>query len=341
MADIAVLGSGGWGCAMSIMLSKCGHKVSLWSKFEQEIEELSVSREHKKLLSGVKIPDSVDFCTDLECIKGKDIIVFAVPSFALRETARAVKGLIEEDQVIVNIGKGLEEITHKRLSQVIDEELSHKKLCILSGPSHAEEVSRGFPTTNVASSEDIELARYVQDVFMNPAFRVYTNSDVIGAEIGGSVKNVIALCAGVCDGLGYGDNTKAALLTRGIAEMARLGVKMGAQYDTFMGLTGIGDLIVTCTSMHSRNRRAGILIGQGKNVKDSLSEVNMVVEGYTTAKAAYNLSKELNVEMPIITQAYCVLYENKSPKDAIKDLMSREKKDESEREWLGGMESMK
>lgn len=330
MAKISVLGCGGWGSAVAIMLAGNGHEVSLWSKFPEEIELLKKDREHKKLLPGIIFPESVQLTTALDCLNESEFIVMAVPSFAVRSVCELLVGKIPAHAVVVNIAKGLEQGTLYRLSQVIEEVLKPKRFAVMCGPSHAEEVARSVPTANVVSSKDIEVAQLVQDTFMNSRFRIYTSDDMAGAEFGAALKNVIALCAGICDGMGYGDNTKAALMTRGIAEMARLGVAFGAKLETFNGLTGIGDLIVTCTSMHSRNRRAGIFIGQGKSVEEALKEVNMVVEGYTTTKAAFELAKKANVELPITNEAYQVLYNGKDPRKAIDDLMTRKKKHEVE-----------
>ena len=265
-----------------------------------------------------------------ECVSGIEVVVLAVPSQAVRETAKKMAANIAPDTIIINAAKGLEMNTHKRLSQVIQEEIPHSRVAVLSGPSHAEEVGRGMPTTGVCSSEDKTVAELVQDVFMSPFFRVYTNQDLTGVETGGALKNIIAIAAGISDGLGYGDNTKAALMTRGATEMARLGQAMGASILTFAGLTGIGDLIVTCTSMHSRNRRAGILLGQGKPLKEVLQAVGMVVEGVDTCKAAYELAQQLGVEMPITEQLYQILFKGKDPALAVNELMLRDKTHESE-----------
>jgi glycerol-3-phosphate dehydrogenase (NAD(P)+) len=336
MSRIAVLGSGGWGTALSVMCRACGHDVSLWSPFEAELEAIRRDGEHKKLLPGVPVPPTIKLTTDAGIAAGADIVVLAVPSFAVRETARSLSGVLAPGQIVVNVGKGLEEDSLKRLSQVIGEELPDARTVVLSGPSHAEEVSRGIPTAIVAASVCKEAANAVQETFMNPNFRIYINSDVVGVELGAALKNVIALAAGVCDGLKLGDNTKAALMTRGITEMARLGVAMGAVAQTFGGLSGIGDLIVTCTSVHSRNRRAGIYIGEGLPVKKAIEKVGMTVEGYKTTHAAYRLSHEAGVEMPIVSECYHVLYEGKDPKEAISDLMQRKKKHEIEDLWLPG-----
>ena len=323
---IAVIGSGSFGTAMSSLLAKKGYEVMLWSYLLEEAESIEKNRENVEFLKGVKLPENIHCTNDLKsCVDGADLVVTVVPSFATRQTAKNLSEYIKEGQALVNISKGLENDTLLRLSEVYKQEIPQARIAVMSGPSHAEEVGRGLPTTNVVASSDKELAEFVQDTFMNEVFRVYLSDDVIGVEIGGALKNVIALCAGMCDGLGYGDNTKAALMTRGIAEIKRLGIKMGAKAETFAGLSGIGDLIVTCTSMHSRNRRAGIMLGQGKSLKETLDEVHMVVEGVHTAKAAYNLGKKYNVEMPIVNEAYNILFNDKSAKAAVLDLMTRDK----------------
>lgn len=334
MAKIVVLGSGGWGTALSITALRNGHEVWLWSKFPQEIEEIQKNGENKKLLPGVAIPKEIQLTSSLDCVRNADLIIMAVPSFAVRQTSAMLKEFLPVGATVVNVSKGLEEGSLKRLSEVIQEELPNAKVAVLSGPSHAEEVSRGIPTTVVAASTEITVAEYVQELFASGAFRIYTNSDVIGVELGAALKNVIALCAGVCDGLGLGDNTKAALMTRGITEIARLGEAMGAHSETFGGLSGIGDLIVTCTSMHSRNRRAGILIGQGKTAAQAIEEIGMTVEGYHAAKTAKELADKAGVEMPIVEQCYTVLYQDLPAKQAILNLMSRPYKHEMEEIWI-------
>lgn len=323
----AVIGSGGWGTAIALLLASKGNDVYLWSWQQAETDRLNNDRENKEFLPGIKFPQNI-YCThDMkECVEGAEVVVTAAPSPATRTTAKQLAPYIKEGQKIVNISKGLEGTL--RLSQVYEQEIPQADISVMSGPSHAEEVSRGLPTTNVIASKNECSAKALQEIFMKDNFRVYTASDVAGVELGGSLKNVIALCAGISDGLGYGDNTKAALMTRGLAEIARLGKAMGAKEETFMGLSGIGDLIVTCTSMHSRNRRAGILIGKGKTLKETLDEVHMVVEGVNTATAAYNLGKKYGVETPIIDQAYAVLYEGLNPREAVDNLMTREKKSE-------------
>ncbi|MBQ7960602.1 MAG: NAD(P)H-dependent glycerol-3-phosphate dehydrogenase [Clostridia bacterium] len=337
MKKICVLGSGGWGTAAAILLHSNGHKVTLWSYDKKECENLKLYRENKPFLPGISIPEGIDFTSDYSAVKGADLVVIATPSHGIRNVAKNIRDYISEGQIILNISKGIEEGTYMTISQILTEELPKCRIAVMSGPSHAEEVSRNIPTTNVVASSDIETSKLVQDVFMNSTFRVYTSDDIIGVELGGSLKNVIALCCGILDGLGCGDNTKAALMTRGLVEMTRLGVAMGAKPETFSGLSGIGDLIVTCTSMHSRNRRAGILIGQGKSVDEAQQEVNMVVEGVRSCKAAYELANRIGVEMPIISEAYKVLFENQKPIDAIYNLMGREKKHESESDFLHTM----
>ncbi len=333
MKKLCVIGSGSWGTAMAKMLYNKGHKVSVWSYKKEEAEAIKRDKENKEFLAGVEIPNEILITNDMqEAVGGCEFLVVAVPSKFVRSTISDFRPFINKNQIIVNLAKGFEDNTLLRLSEVIEDILPENKICILSGPSHAEEVSREIPTTVVAAAKEISVAEYVQDVFMTETFRIYTNTDVIGVELGGALKNVIALAAGICDGMGYGDNTKAALMTRGLTEIARLGVKMGADKYTFNGLTGIGDLIVTCTSMHSRNRRAGILIGQGKSLNEALEEVHMVVEGVLNAKAAYSLAKKYNVNTPIINQVYLALFEGKNPHDAVYDLMTRDKKTEHERE---------
>ena len=331
MANISIMGAGSWGIALSILLNKNGHNVKIWSVFPQEIEELDKTRENKKCLPGVIIPDSIHFTTKAEdAVNGADVIVLAVASPYTRSTARLFAPFVKEGQYIVNVGKGIEEETLETLYDVVSDEIPNATLAVLSGPSHAEEVGRGIPTTCVIGTKHKKDADYLQNIFMSDVFRVYTSPDVLGICIGGSLKNVIALAAGIADGLGYGDNTKAALITRGITEIARLGVAMGAEIETFIGLSGIGDLIVTCASMHSRNRRAGILIGKGYTKDQAMEEVQMVVEGVFSAKAALKLSEKYNVEMPIVYQVNEILFNNKKPDLAVRDLMLRDKKIESD-----------
>lgn len=323
---IGVIGSGSFGTAIASLLGRKGYDVLLWSFLKSEAELIEKERENKEFLKGVKLSDTVHCTNDIEkAVTDSEILVTVVPSFATRETAKKLSPFVKKGQILVNLSKGLENDSLKRLSEVYKEEIPQAKIAVMSGPSHAEEVGVGLPTTNVVAAEDVEVAKKIQSIFMDETFRVYYSDDVIGVELGGALKNVIALCAGISDGLGYGDNTKAALMTRGMAEIKRLGVKMGAELETFSGLSGIGDLIVTCTSMHSRNRRAGILLGKGKNLDETLKEVHMVVEGVHTAEAAYQLSRKYDVNMPIISEAYNVLFNNKDVKQVVKDLMSREK----------------
>ncbi len=326
---IAVIGSGGWGTAIAVLLAGKGNDVYLWSWIQEETDRLDRDRENKEFLPGVKLPDNI-YCThDMEkCVDGADLIVAAPPSPAARTTAKQLAPFVKDGQVIVSISKGLEESSLLRLSQVYRAEIPQADVAVLSGPSHAEEVSRGIPTTCAAAAESAKTADFIQDAFMSDTFRVYTTDDITGAELGGALKNVIALCAGISDGLGYGDNTRAALMTRGLAEIARLGEAMGAKLETFMGLSGLGDLIVTCTSMHSRNHRAGILLGQGKTLQETLDEVHMVVEGVNTARSAYELGKKYGVSMPIVEEAYNILFNGKNARKAVNDLMTREKRHE-------------
>ena len=329
MANVGIMGAGSWGTALALLLHKNGHNVTVWSINDDEVKMLSIKREHESKLPGVKIPDDMEFTSEMEsAIKGKDFIVLAVPSPFTRSTARNMKPYVAEGQIIVDVAKGIEESTLMTLSQQIEEEIPQANVAVLSGPSHAEEVGRGLPTIVVIGAKTKETAEYLQDMFMNEVFRVYTSPDMLGMELGGSLKNVIALAAGIADGLGYGDNTKAALITRGIAEIARLGVKMGGAIESFTGLTGIGDLIVTCASVHSRNRKAGYLIGQGMSMQEAMDEVKMVVEGVYSTKAAVKLGKEYGVSMPIIDQVNEVLFEGKDPREAVNELMLRDSKAE-------------
>ena len=334
MAKVAVLGGGSWGIALAVLLHKNGHEITIWSALEKEIEMLSTEHEHK-MLPGVKLADDMIFTTDeAEAVKDKDMLVMAVASSYTRATAKRFKEFVAPGQIIVNVAKGIEEDTVMTLTEIIEQEIPQATVAVLSGPSHAEEVGRGVPTTIVVGAKKKSTAEYIRSLFMNEVFRVYISPDVLGIELGGSLKNVVALAAGIADGLGYGDNTKAALITRGITEIGRLGMAMGGNYETFSGLTGIGDLIVTCASMHSRNRRAGILIGQGKTMEEAMEEVKMVVEGVYSAKAAMQLAKKYNVQLPIIEQVNLVLFEGKPAAEAVKDLMLRDKKIEvSDAPW--------
>lgn len=330
MADISVIGAGSWGTALAVLLHRNGHHVTVWSIVEAEIEMLKTEREHKDKLPGVKLPEDMEFTTDLQAaVEGKDVLVLAVPSPYTRSTSHNMRPYVKGGQLIVNVAKGIEEKTLLTLSQIIEEELPQAEVAVLSGPSHAEEVGRGIPTTIVVGAKKKVTAEYLQNVFMNEVFRVYISPDVLGIELGAALKNVVALAAGIADGLGYGDNTKAALITRGITEIARLGVAMGGRFETFCGLTGIGDLIVTCASMHSRNRRAGILIGKGYTMQQAMDEVKMVVEGVYSAKAAMGLAKKYNVQIPIIEQVNSVLFDGQLADEAVKNLMLRDKKIEN------------
>ncbi len=328
---IGVIGGGSWGTALAILLSKKNYEIDLWIRNKDQYENIRKSRENIKYLPGVVLPNNINITNDLsEALNDKDIILMAVPSHGVRETLEKGKNDIRPDQIIVNVAKGIENDTLLRISQIVAEVLPQNNYAILSGPSHAEEVAKDIPTTVVAAAKNKKLAQYVQDIFMGPKFRVYTNPDVIGVELGGSIKNIIALGAGISDGLGYGDNTKAALMTRGIIEMGRLGEKMGAKKSTFAGLAGIGDLIVTCTSIHSRNRKAGILIGEGYTLEEAVEKVGMVVEGIKTTKSVYELSLKYNAEMPITKEIYGVLYEGKDVRNSVVNLMLRDKKHEME-----------
>ncbi len=326
MANISILGAGTWGTALAVLLHNNGHKVTVWSALGNEVEQLNSCHEHK-MFPGVKLPEDMVFTADdREAVEGKDLLVMAVASAYTRSTAQRISSLVAPGQRIVDVAKGIEEDTLMTLSQMIEQEIPQADVAVLSGPTHAEEVIQGLPTTIVVGAKSKETAEYIQNLFMSEVFRVYTSPDILGIEIGGALKNVVALAAGIADGLGYGDNTKAALITRGITEIARLGVAMGGKFETFCGLTGIGDLIVTCASMHSRNRRAGILIGQGKSMKEAMDEVQMVVEGVYSAKAAMALAQKYEVQIPIIEQVNAVLFEGKSAAVAVKDLMLRDKK---------------
>lgn len=329
MRKVGIIGAGSWGTALAKNLANNGHQVTIWSIMEDEINMLKEHREHLDKLPGVKLPEDMEFtCHIEEAIDGKELLVLAVPSIFTRSTAKSMAPFVTEGQIIVCVAKGIEEDTLMTISEVVESEIPAADVCVLCGPSHAEEVGVGLPTTVVAGAKTRKTAELVQDTFMNEAFRVYTSPDVLGMELGGSLKNVIALAAGMADGLGYGDNTKAALITRGISEISRLAVAMGAKPETLNGLTGIGDLIVTCQSKHSRNRKAGMLMGQGMTMDEATKEVKMVVEGVYSAKAALALAKKYYVTMPIIEQVNLVLFENKSAKDAVTDLMLRDKRAE-------------
>lgn len=329
MAKITVLGSGGFGLSLAIMCDKNGHDVTVWSNFADEIEDIKKFGEHKTKLPNVKVSEKIKLTTDMECISGSDIVIFGIPSKFVRSVAKRSSKYITSNMIIVNTAKGLEDGTHKRMSQVLQDEIPQGKIVILSGPSHAEEVARDIPTTVVVSSTVPEYAETIQEELSNPLFRIYVNNDIIGCEIGGSLKNIIALCSGISDGMGYGDNTKSALMTRGIAEMVRLGVALGAKTDTFSGLTGLGDLIVTCTSIHSRNYRAGVLIGQGISPQEAVTMVG-TVEGYECCKVAWSLAQRVGVSMPITEQLYKILFEYESVRSSLPNLMGRPKRHEKE-----------
>ena len=318
MAKVSVIGAGSWGTALAILLNNNGHDVTVWY------------HNSKAEIPGAVISEKITYTQDLEsAVRGQDLIVMAVSSTHVRAEASQIKGFVSKGQVIVDVAKGIEEGTQMRLSQIIEQEIPQADVAVLSGPSHAEEVGCGVPTTIVVGAHTAKTAKYIQDIFMSEVFRVYISPDMLGIETGAALKNVVALAAGMADGLGYGDNTKAALITRGIAEISRLGLAMGGRTETFYGLTGIGDLIVTCASMHSRNRRAGILIGQGKSMQEAMDEVKQVVEGVYSAKAALELSKKYDVELPIIEQVNLILFEGKAPADAVIELMLRDRKIEN------------
>lgn len=333
MANVVVLGAGGWGTALAVMAHRIGHTVTLWSPFEEEIGSIRRHGQHLKLLPGIAVAPTIELTTDIACAAKAELLIMAVPSFAIAETAAKVKPFVKPDVLIANAGKGIEEHTYRRFTQVIADELPHAAVVALSGPSHAEEVGRGVPTLLVAASEDPHHAERVQELLNNEAFRLYTSTDVVGVELGGALKNVIALSAGICDGLRMGDNTKAALMTRGLAEIARLGVKMGAGANTFAGLSGMGDLVVTCGSMHSRNRRAGILIGQGVTPAEAVKQVG-TVEGYLAAETAYRLAQREGVTMPITEMCYRICYENYPAREAVARLMTRPVCSEQDEAWF-------
>lgn len=329
MRKISVIGAGGWGCALACVLCDNGHEVTLWSALPEEVATLDQERENAAKLPGIKLPSSIVMTGDLKrACTASELLVFAVPSVFVRSTAKAATPYVVPGQVIVNVAKGIEENTLYTMTDIIAEEIPQADVAVLSGPSHAEEVGRRIPTTVVAGAKSEATARLIQDIFMNEVFRVYISSDMVGIELGGALKNIIALAAGVVDGLGLGDNTKAALMTRGIAEIARLGIAAGGRLETFAGLSGIGDLIVTCTSRHSRNHNAGELMGRGYTMEAAMAEVNMVVEGVYSAKAAKRMAEKYGVSMPIVEEVNRVLFEGKSAKDAMNDLLTRERKEE-------------
>lgn len=331
---VAVLGSGGWGTALAMLLVENGHDVTLWSYQAEESRHLAETGENP-LLPGVKLPQGLTYTSDLACVTGCAVVVMATPSFGVRSTAGQVKDLLSPDAILVSVSKGIEKGTSLRMTQIIREVTEDKwPVVALSGPSHAEEVARQVPTAVVSACPDQTAAEVVQDLFLNDHFRVYSSSDVIGVELGAALKNVMALCTGCCTGMGLGDNTKAMLMTRGLAEMARLGTALGARKDTFAGLAGMGDLIVTCTSMNSRNYRAGILIGQGTPVQEAIQKIGAVVEGYYAVDSARELAAQVGVEMPITLAAYDVLYRDRDPREVLLSLMRREKRHEIEETWF-------
>ncbi len=333
MAKIFVCGAGTFGTALATLTANQGHDVTLWAYLEQERDQLLQTRENP-LLKGVHIPEGVQITHEMEPAADCELLIIATPSFGVRAACRNLAKVLRRDTVVACVSKGLEESTLKTMSDIIEEEIPDNRCVIVSGPSHAEEIAAGVPTTVVAASRSRQAAEYVQNLLTFQNLRVYVSDDILGVELGGALKNVIALAAGITDGIGTGDNAKAALMTRGITEIARLGVAMGGKSETFAGLSGIGDLIVTCTSMHSRNRRAGILIGQGVPAQEAIRQIGMTVEGYTCTKCAYELARRMKVEMPIVEQMYQVLYQGKDPKQAMQDLMTRPKRHESEVIWL-------
>ena len=330
-----VVGSGGWGTALALVLCDNGHDVTLWSHNPEKAAQMTVTRENP-LLKGVHLPESMKITGDLSCLEGADLVVTASPSFAVRETGRKIAPYLRPDSIVVTVSKGIERDTNLRMSQVLQEETKNIcKVVALSGPSHAEEVGIRMPTGCVSACPDREAARFVQDAFMNDYFRVYTSYDIVGVELAAALKNVVALSCGICAGLGFQDNTKALLMTRAMAELTRLGEQMGGTRRTFGGLAGMGDLIVTCTSLHSRNNRAGLLIGQGKTIEETMEAVGGVVEGYYAAQSIHQMAEREGVEMPICRCAYEVLYQGKQARDVVGELMGRAKKDELlERTWM-------
>lgn len=329
MSKVTFLGGGSFGISLAILLANKGNTVSVYDRDSSVVDDININRRNDKFIKGLEVPKNVTAYNNLEdAITESDYVVLAVPSHVIRSASKSLKGLIDEKIPVICIAKGIEEGSNKPLVEVIEEEINNP-VVVLSGPSHAEEVAFNIPTTVLTSSKNMKCAEEVQDLFITKTFRVYTNDDLVGVEVGGAVKNIIALAAGVCDGLGYGDNTKAALMTRGMAEIVRIGTKLGGKIETFLGLTGMGDLIVTCTSMHSRNRRAGILIGSGKSREEAIEEVGMVVEGIKACHAFYNLKEELDVEMPITDALYKVLFEGKDPRKMVSELLERDKKAEN------------
>jgi len=327
--QIAVLGGGSWGTALSKLLSENNNKVTVWIRDEVQCKELNENRKNVKYLPNVKIPKDIIYTSDInEAVKSAKVILIVTPTQVVRNTLKQIKDEYKTDKIVINASKGIEIGTLNRVSEIVSQETKNCKFAVLTGPSHAEEVGLSMPTAITVACEDKNIAEFIQDLFMSSYFRVYTNDDVIGAELGGALKNIIALGAGISDGVGYGDNAKAALMNRGIVEIARLGVALGADIHTFSGLSGIGDLIVTCTSLHSRNRSAGYLLGQGYTKNDAIKKVGMVVEGISTTYAAYDLSKKMKIDMPIVDAMYDILENNADVKETVNKLMLREKKDE-------------
>ena len=330
MKEIGIIGAGSWGTALAILLNENGYQVTLWCHSEKSAQKLRETKSLPEKLPGIQVPDKIRVTASMEeAVSGKEILVVVVPSACVRETAQEMKPYIQEGVIVVSASKGIEEDTLFTMSQVLEEVLPGIQSAVLSGPSHAEEVARSLPTACVVGAHSEDTAKELQSVFMSPCFRIYISPDMLGIELGGALKNVIALAAGIADGMGYGDNAKAALITRGIVEIGRLGMKMGGRLETFSGLTGIGDLIVTCASMHSRNRRAGILLGKGYSMGEAMREVNMVVEGVYSVKAAMKLAEKYDTELPIIEQVYGILFEGRDPKASVAQLMLRDNKVES------------
>lgn len=329
MKKVTVLGAGSWGTALAMVLSENIENVVLWTKSENQYEEINNNKTNLKYLKDIKIPKNISCELDIKkAVENSQLIVLAVPSQAIRGVCKQIKDYVCQGQVVVNVAKGLERETGLRMSEVVENELSDVNYAVLSGPSHAEDVAKRLPTTIVVSSKNEEVAKYVQDMFMTSAFRVYTNTDIVGVELGGTLKNIIAFGCGVADGLGYGDNTKAALITRGLYEVKLIGTALGGKEDTFNGLSGVGDLIVTCTSTHSRNRQAGYFVGQGYSIDDAVSKIEMVVEGIVATDAVYKKTRDLNMEFPILESLYSIIFKNENPTNALNVLMNRERKSE-------------
>ena len=334
MHSVMILGAGGFGIALAQMLNSTGNQVTLWEYLPTVAEQLKITRKNEKLLPGIVLPEQIQVTNDIGETKGKDVVIFAVPSAAVRQTAMSVKEYLNPKALVISVSKGIEDKTFMTMSAIVEQVCGIEDVVALSGPSHAEEVARGVPTTLVAAARIKENAEATQDIMMNPTLRVYINDDKVGVELGGALKNCIALACGAIDGMKFGDNTKAALMTRGLAEMARLGVAMGGRKETFAGLAGVGDLIVTCTSCHSRNHEAGLYMGQGLSPKEAIAKVGKTVEGYGAVESAFHLSQKMGVDMPIISHMYQVLYGDMTGKEALQQLMQRPKKSESEEVWF-------